>query len=369
MDKVTFQRLLALVNSALWNKPINERLFDGMDESMWDNLYRFSVSHGVLAIAYDGIQNLPSGLQPSLKLRLVWELSTKQIENKYVQIADAAISLSNLFKKEQIKMLVFKGLNLASYYPTPSHREFGDIDIYLFGKHKQGDNLLDKVAVKEKGIHFYKHSNYYYNNIMVENHAYLLSVRDSDKIEKLNQILLGILSDNKTEQNVADNRLLFPTPDFTALFFMIHAIKHLSSSPLQLRTYCDWAIFLRAHVNELNIERWKNILNDAGLLDIAETLTSLSFQWMEVPVNLQLSTGKHIELEERLHKEILYPFYPPCKSKTFAKVFIYKCKRFHARNKRHISFYGGNLYIYHFSRLLSSFIGHVKHPERFFKLQ
>lgn len=369
MDKNTFQRLLSLVNSALWDKQINEVLFTGMDDVEWNNLYRFATLHGVLATAYDGVLYLPSLLQPPLKLRIAWDLSTKQIENKYEQIRDAAISLSGLFKKEQINMLVFKGLNLASYYPVPSHREFGDIDIYLFGKHREGDILLDKIANKKIGNLGYKHSNYYYKDVMIENHAYLLNVRDSDKIEKLNRTLLGILQENKTEQNIQKDKLLFPSSDFTALFFIIHAIKHLSGSPLQLRTYCDWALFLKAHANELDITKWERILSDTGLLDIAEVLTYLAFQWMEVPANFQFQTGKHIELEERLYKEILQPFYPACQSKAFSKVFIYKCKRFHARNKRYISFYGGSLCKHYSSSVLSSFVDHVRHPETIFKFQ
>lgn len=369
MDKITFQRLLSLVNSALWDKQIDEGLFTEMDNAEWNDLYRFATLHGVLAIAYDGVQNLPALLQPSLKLRLAWDLSTRLIENKYEQILDAATSLSGLFKKEQIDMLVFKGLDLASYYPIPSHREFGDIDIYLFGKYAKGDILLEKAADRKMVSHGYKHSNYYFKNIMIENHAYLLNVRDSPKIQKLNQILLDILREYKVEQNILEDKLLFPSFDFTALFFIIHAIKHLSSSPLQLRTYCDWTLFLRAHIGNLNIEKWKSILNDADLLDLAEALTSMSFRWMEVPSNLQFPTAKHIELEERLYNEILYPFYPPCQSKAFSKVFIYKCKRFHARNKRYISFYGGSLCKHYTLSVLSSVVDHMKHPETIFKFQ
>lgn len=369
MDTIKFQRLLALVNSALWHKQPNESLFSGMDDEMWNDLYQFSVKHGVLAVAYDGVMKLPFTHQPPVKLRMAWALSTKHIEDKYEHILNVANDLSDLFKKEQIKMLVFKGLNLASCYPIPSHREFGDIDIYLFGKQEQGNHLLDKVAVKKKGSYHYKHSNYYFRNIMIENHAYLLDVNDSGKIEKLNQVLLDILQENKTEENIRKDKLLFPSVEFTALFFIIHAIKHLSTGHLQLRTYCDWALFLKANAGELDIDKWKNILERTGLLNIAETLTSLTFQWMEVSSEVQFPIGKHPKMEERIYKEMLQPFYPSYQSKTFADVFIYKCKRFHERNKRHTSFYGGSLCKHYISSLLSSFVDHVRHPEAIFKFQ
>lgn len=367
MDKITFQRLLALVNSALWDKQPDENLFIGMDDKAWNSLYHFSIRHGVLAIAFDGLMKLPSALHPPLKLRMAWAVSTEQIEHNYKHISEVAKELNSLFKKEEIYMLVFKGLNLSTYYPKASHREFGDIDIYLFGKHKEGDLLLDKNAIKKKGSYHYKHSNYYYKDVMIENHAYLLNVRDSSKITGLNEILLDILKKNEVEHKQQEDKLLFPPITFTALFFIIHAIKHLSSAPLQLRTYCDWALFLQAHIHELDMERWKGMLSQAGLLDIAETMTALTFKWMGIPVQPPFSSkAGHPEWEKRISQEMLRPFYPSCQSKNPWKIFVYKYNRFHNRSKRYISLYGGNSYTYYISCFYASFIDHVKHPGTIF---
>ena len=370
MDTIKFQRLLALVNSALWNTLPDESLFSNMNDKSWNDLYRFAVLHGVLAVAYDGVMKLPITHQPSMKIRMAWALSTKHIEDKYEYVFNVANDLSDLFRKEQINMLVFKGLNLSANYPIPSHREFGDIDIYLFGKHEEGNHLLDKVAVKKKGSFHYKHSNYYYKDIMVENHAYLLDVNDSVKIQALNQILLEILENNKTEEKIPKDKLLFPSAEFTALFFIIHAIKHLSTDYLQLRTYCDWALFLKAYENQFNIEKWRNILEKAGLLEIAETLTSLTFRWLEVPADLQFPIRSHPEMEEQISKEMLYPvFYSTCKSEVPWKIFIHKYKRLNSICKRHVTFYGGSLFKHSFYRFYESFIDHLKCPETIFKNQ
>lgn len=369
MKTITFQRLLSLVNSALWNEPINESLFTDMDSKLWRELYYFAVRHGVLAVSYDGLLHLSSDHRPSLELHMRWALSVEQIEKRHEQILNATTGLSDLFRKQHINMLVFKGLSLSSYYPIPAHREFGDIDIYLFGKHKEGDTLLKSIAVNKNASNHYKHSNYYYRDIMIENHAYLLNVRDSAQIKKLNLVLLDILQQNRTGENIHKDKLLFPSPDFTALFFIIHAIKHLSTAPLQLRTYCDWALFLKEHANELNTDKWKNTLDNAGLLKIAEAITSLAVQWLAPSLDIPFPLRDHPELEKRISNEMLKPFYSPCQSKAPHKVFIYKYKRLCKICQRHISFYGGNLYKHSFSRFYSSFIDHVRHPETIFKIQ
>ena len=357
MNEIIFQRLLALVNSALWNKKIDENIFIPMDDKQWNDLYRFSIRNGVMAITFDGLSGLPSKLQPPLKLKMAWGLSTEQIERKYTHTLNVATELQELFQKEQINMLVFKGLNLSTYYPIPAHREFGDIDIFLFGKHKKGNLLMNKVGVKKKGQYNYRHTCYYYKNILIENHAYFLNVRLSKKTLNLNQQLLNILEET---QNKQEKKFLFPSPDFTALFFIIHAIRHLSVNPLPLRTYCDWALFLQAHAQELDTDRWKESLHEAGLLDIAETLTTLAFRWLEIPSSTPFPVQKHTEKEDLIYKEMLQPFHSKSQNTNIWKVFIY-------RRKRYELFYNSSFFIYCLNLLPALFMRYMFNIQKRFK--
>ena len=359
MNEIIFQRLLALVNSALWNKKIDENIFIPMDDKQWTDLYRFSIRNGVMAITFDGLSSLPSKLQPPLKLKMAWGLSTEQVERKYTHTLNVATELQELFQKEQINMLVFKGLNLSTYYPIPAHREFGDIDIYLFGDHKKGNLLMENAGAKGKDNYKYnyKHSNYYYKNIMIENHAYFLNVRDSKKLLKLNRQLLDIL---KGTQNKQEEKLLFPSPDFTALFFIIHAIRHLSANALPLRAYCDWALFLQAHAQELDTDRWKESLHEAGLLDIAETLTTLAFRWLKIPSSTPFPVQKHTEKEDLIYKKMLQPFYSKSQNTNIWKVFIY-------RRKQYKLFFNGSFFIYCLNLLPALFMRYMFNIRKRFK--
>ena len=366
MTEIVFQRLLALVNSALWDKKTDEKLFAGMDDKMWDDLYHFAVRHGVMAIAFDGVKRLPSDLQPYFKLRMTWGLGLEHIEQKYAHIMDVSVDLTTMFQKEQINMLILKGLSIANYYPVPARREFGDIDIYLFGDHKKGDLLMSKAGARKKNCHSYKHSSYYYKNVMIENHAYFLNVRDTRNISNLNQILLDILNQNEKSLKPQENGLLFPPSDFTALFLIIHAIRHLSKGALPLRTFCDWVLFLQVHAAELDTGRWKKTLQDAGILEISEVLTTLAFRWIGSSSETPFPVESHADMENRISKEMLQPLHS-CKNMTRLQIFFYKCKRFHIDYKRHMLFYGGNPFTYYLRSVLSSSISHIRHPETIFK--
>lgn len=45
-------------------------------------------------------------------------------------------------------MLLLKGLACGVNWPKPEHRPYGDIDVYLFGKQKEADEVL----ARELGI-------------------------------------------------------------------------------------------------------------------------------------------------------------------------------------------------------------------------
>lgn len=73
-----------------------------------------------------------------------------------------------------------KGVGLSTYYPIPSHREGGDIDIFTYSadhsrkSDAEANRLADRL-MEEKGIevdleHSEKHSMFYYKGIPIENH-------------------------------------------------------------------------------------------------------------------------------------------------------------------------------------------------------
>ena len=366
-----FQQLLALVNAALWNKEIDEKLFSQMNDLMWNDLYLFSNRQGVMAIAFDGVKHLPSNLQPPLKLRMTWALGAEHVEKKYAHTLNVTNELTNILKKDQINMLVFKGLSLSACFPIPAHREFGDIDIYLFGKQKEGDLSMWKAGAKKKDYSSPKHSNSYYKGVLIENHAYFLNVQNSQREFNLNQTLLDILEQDKVEQNIQEGKLLFPSPDFSSLFFMAHAIRHFFAESLPLRTFCDWALFLQAHAHELDIDKWKKALQAAGLLRLAEALTALTFRWLAVPssVKSQFPIESHPDCEKSISKDIQQPLHHPSSQSTSWQIFRFKCKRFSFRYKRYASFYDGNALAYHLSSFFSSAKYHIRYPQSIFKLR
>ena len=360
------QRLLSLINSALWNKQIDENLFAGMNESLWEDLYLFAIQQGVMAIAFDGMMRLPSDLKPSLKLRMTWGLNTERIEKKHAHISTVATELNTMLRKEKINMLIFKGLSLSSYYPLPSRREFGDIDIYLFGKQEEGERLMIEAGAKRKEAPSYKHSNVFYKGIMIENHACFLNVRESRESLNLERKLLEILKQDTCLKDT-ENEILYPPPLFTAIHFMAHAAKHFLVDAMPLRAYCDWAIFLQAHAKDVDTEKWKPALREAGLLRLSEAITGLTFRWLELPSLVSFPVEKHPDLEECIIQEMFELLTPSSQKLTAWQTFLFKCKRFSRRYRRYAIFYDGNSLMYYVSCFFHSVLYHIRYPQTIFK--
>lgn len=252
-------------------------------EQSWEHIFRLAAAHGVSAITWDTIRRLPRELQPPRELRLRWALTAETLEKRYRSQQQAAATLAAAFAQKGIRMLVLKGLGLSRDYPTPEHRECGDIDLYLFGKSDEGDRILQQL-----GAHLYfdvpKHSEYTWQGIQIENHRTILNVRRSKTDRELNGMLLGILGQEGTH-DIGDN-LSAPPATFNAIYLIRHAVVHYQKEGIAVRHLCDWACFLERHWPQIDHERFRAAMDTYGMDRFAALMTAAAVRYLgaRVPV-------------------------------------------------------------------------------------
>ncbi|CDB38259.1 putative uncharacterized protein [Phocaeicola dorei CAG:222] len=78
--------LFALLRSALNTIPVNSALFADVSLLSWQNCYKLAVEQGVMALAWDGIQTLPTCLQPPKALKLNWAMAVENYEKRYRRV-------------------------------------------------------------------------------------------------------------------------------------------------------------------------------------------------------------------------------------------------------------------------------------------
>ena len=324
------ERLLALVRIALWQSDESVSLFDGMSDNEWRAVYEKSVEQGVLAVAFDGARALPAELQPALDVKVQWGFNVQHIEKLYKRQLDTAIRLAALYNKHDISTLILKGVTNAANYPIPSHRQFGDIDIYLMGDYEKGNKIIAERGVKIKHDYFV-HTEFTLNGVNVENHLVFVNHTVNKTGRYVQQKLSELVSTNRPHPTVSG--ALAPSAEFDALFLTRHSSWHYSRECIRLRDLCDWAMFLYRNGEVMDKELVVKMLADCDMERYASILTDICHKYLGLPTEYTLPFSAHFpSLVERVLEDI-FTFDNPEKHNdiNFVKAFCWKMRNRLAR--------------------------------------
>ena len=364
----TSERMLfALLRASLHQVETERASFHQVSEENWKQCYRLAARQGVMALAWDGITTLPAEFQPSRALKLTWGMAVQDYEAKYARYCRTIQELSTLYAEQGIVTVQMKGVGLSTYYPHPSRREGGDIDIYTFSADvsKMTDaeaNLLADKLMEQQGIevdmHSYKHSNFYYKGIPIENHKFFLNVQDYPIAAQVDAILQKVLRPQRTDLLDGECCILTPSPAFNTLFLAFHASQHYGSG-LALHHLCDWAMLIKRYGLHLPQE-----LTDRHFLEAIAAFTKLCNKYLGTQVDV--AGGE--KLADDMLEEILHPRYPHkevVSVKGKMNILLYKTRRFLHRCR--IS----NRILYRplWKRIWMSIVLHVRHPETVFQME
>ena len=205
-------------------------------------------------------------------------------------------------------------------------------------------------------MHSYKHSNFYYHNIPVENHKYFLNVQHYEVAKQLDHLLHRSLRPVATELLEGECCIFTPSPEFNTLFVAFHALQHYGCG-LSLHHLCDWAVILRKYGLHLPDE-----LTDRPFREFMAALTQLCNRWLgtDVPV----TEGKELA-DEILHELLRSPFPHKAKLPEGGKwrILLYKTRRFLYLNRLSGRIYPVSLW----KRIWHSVVYHVCHPHTTFR--
>ena len=109
-----------------------------LKEADWKELYAIAQKQCLVGVLFDGIKKLPAehvGMEKELLLQ--WMAESQMLEKSNVRLNDAAIQVSEWFRKKGFRTCILKGQGNALMYPNPYSRTPGDIDIWVEGGDKE----------------------------------------------------------------------------------------------------------------------------------------------------------------------------------------------------------------------------------------
>ena len=213
-----------------------------LKEADWQELYAIAKKQCLVGILFDGIKKLPAehvGMKKELLLQ--WMAESQMLENANVRLNDAAIQVSEWFRKKGFRTCILKGQGNALMYPNPYSRTPGDIDIWVEGGDKRVISFVRSISPHEKAC--YHHIEFpSYKGIEVEVHyrpSFLLCFWHNRKLQKYyervkeeqfsHRVMLG-------EQG----EIAIPTVEFNLIFQLTHIYAHLMNEGIGLRQLLDY---------------------------------------------------------------------------------------------------------------------------------
>ena len=213
-----------------------------LKEADWKELYAIAKKQCLVGILFDGIKKLPAehvGMKK--ELLLLWMAENQMLEKANVRLNDAAIQVSEWFRKKGFRTCILKGQGNALMYPNPYSRTPGDIDIWVEGEDNRVISFVRSISPHEKAC--YHHIEFpSYKGVEVEVHyrpSFLLCFWHNRKLQKYyervkeeqfsHRVMLG-------EQG----EIAIPTVEFNLIFQLTHIYAHLMNEGIGLRQLLDY---------------------------------------------------------------------------------------------------------------------------------
>ena len=238
-QKIFFEFLRFCIGSA-------KEIPDSLKEADWKEIYAIAKKQCLVGVLFDGIKKLPAE-QVGMKMGLLfqWIAKNRMLEKANVRLNDAAIQVSEWFRKKGFRTCILKGQGNALMYPNPYSRTPGDIDIWVEGGDKRVISFVRSISPHEKAC--YHHIEFpSYKGVEVEVHyrpSFLLCFWHNRKLQKYyervkeeqfsHRVMLG-------EQG----EIAIPTVEFNLIFQLTHIFSHLMNEGIGLRQLVDYYFVL-----------------------------------------------------------------------------------------------------------------------------
>ena len=234
-QKIFFDFLRFCIGSA-------KQIPDSLKEVDWKELYAIAKKQCLVGVLFDGIKKLPAehvGMKKELLLQ--WMAESQMLEKANVRLNDAAIQVSEWFRKKGFRTCILKGQGNALLYPNPYSRTPGDIDIWVEGGDKLVISFVRSIFPHKKAC--YHHIEFpSYKGVEVEVHyrpSFLLCFWHNRKLQKYYERV----KDEQFSHRVMlgeQGEIAIPTVEFNLIFQLTHIFSHLMNEGIGLRQLVDY---------------------------------------------------------------------------------------------------------------------------------
>lgn len=238
-----------LLRAGLWNTVQSK--IGALSEDQWEEIYVMSSKQGVLGIVFDGINKLPKEMLPSKTFMHKWFCTLLAIERGNLKIDIYLQELIRLMKGEGLNPFLFKGQSVGQYYPTPNHRQKGDIDFVMGKDFKRcAEFLINKNFIN------YRSYTFVYKDEQIDLHKYAEISRNYFVNYRLHRQFDKWMK--KPEKfRLGDEVIDIPPLNMYHICMILHIRRHLIEDGIGLKQVCDMVMLLNARdCDKDELKKW-----------------------------------------------------------------------------------------------------------------
>lgn len=314
----------------------------------WNDLFSLASLHGMLPVLMKFFETQKVEDKELRRNMMKWFATAQKNSQRYQLRLQTMEELARLFGEHGIDVMFFKGAALAQLYPKPEWRVFSDIDFYLYGKWREGTEVMDGQGIKNRP-YYHHNTEATLNGILLENHYDFLDrlnhrtnlILDDDLKRMVKEhgrdYQAGFLHDNM------DNAYIMP-PTMNAVFLLSHMSGHFVNESIPLRMLYDWILFLRAYATEVDWNRVTALYDAAGMtkfVGIVQGILQTRFDVVVKECPVKPLTG---ELVDRVWESVACPPEPNPHKMYTVPFFVYETKTFLGNRWKHQIVYPGESY-------------------------
>lgn len=301
--------LLKLTGHSLFGLEVDRSVCPMVSPEDWAALRRLAVCHKVAGFVWDAVNDLGwvcesfasmddsaivNGLNPAEKTK--WAMCVHSIEVSYSQLTKAASAITGTLKANGFRFRLLKGIALAQVYPVPSHRTFGDLDIYIPERFSEAESLLLSSfgGVSEAGLNH--HDKLTIKNVEIELHRSFFNLSkyaSNRRLQKeLDTLYKGTysadlaagswpVSDVSSGSTVLSRSAALSVPGVSGddqsrekakrtadlIFILRHAGSHFVSAELSLMNITDVGRFIMAYDDVIDYQKVEDVAARCGFAE------------------------------------------------------------------------------------------------------
>lgn len=262
------QVLLQTIQKSLWSTDM-----DFPADTDWDAVLTEAEDQAVLGLVIDAA---PKDVQNK------WKSRAGVVTANFVRILHYQQHLCELFKANDIPLVILKGTAAAVYYPNPAQRSMGDIDYLVPEKYfDRAKALLSENGYSvEEDPRYARHIDVSKDHISFEQHRFF-----SDGEVEIEQFIQDGMTSIEEREIFGVKFPMLPRLA-NGLVLLGHMVHHLKTG-LGLRQVIDWMMYVNSELTDAFwTETFEPAAKESGLDKVAIITTEMCKKYLGLPMKI-----------------------------------------------------------------------------------